>query len=227
MLFVCYLSKDCPDEYYKRRRLLAASIRYKQPTGYLHSLDGNRQERCFLEGIEFLRSALPHLKLPIYYLDADCILMEPIDFIFKEYDFDIGVIYRYKWNLNGFNNDLLGGFYLLPPERRDQQVLFFDKLIKEAGKLSEKENWWYDQQALYNILGPPDIERKKNGYYYPKLLKPQVCFRDGLKILYLDACQWACPMHYFPPEKIYMYHYNHSIWYKRIEKEKNAKPFTE
>ena len=222
MIFVNYISSDSIlhkyNNYRKQHFLFASSIRYVDPESTCVLIKGVRKEDRFVEGLENVRKRKKLFTDPLVYVDNDCVLVNKIDWLFDKYDFDVGVIYRYNWETEMGYQDCLGGFLYFSQKRPDVEDMFLDKLIIRTKERFQEEfdngidPWYYDQLAINDIVGRPPKERTKKQYNYSLPYKPQLKEVDGVKILFLSANQWACPMTYYPPKKIYMYHYNHRIW---------------
>jgi len=159
VLFLNYLSMNSPKdallEYKRQHRLFVTSALYIQRNAIVTSMTGVRGDDRFIEALETLKEHKNKYNYPTMYLDSDCVLMNPIDDLFDNYDFDVGVVYRYHWikdkndimrhlgkkvyRQSTGNHDCLGGFLFFPQKRKDAEEYFLDKLIKKTEEHYMKE----------------------------------------------------------------------------------------
>ena len=232
ILFVNYINKHSVElkKYLVQNRIFITSMLIKQPSGIASLITGKSKDMMFVEALSRLREIKKKYDMPVFYLDNDCIIMNPVDDLLER-DFDVAVIYRYKWLMDLGRNDCLGGFLFFKNQNKDKEDKFLKKLIKETKAFYKKEldegidPWYYDQYAINNLIGPPPVERNKLNYdlafYYEPVLKEV----DGVKVLYLSANEWACPMTINIPEKVRIMHYNHAIWPSKYKEDADGKPF--
>jgi len=232
VLFVNYINSKSPkdklNKYYLQHRLFATSVFAKQPNG-IASLISGKKEKMFVEALTELREIKKRYDHPVFYIDNDCILMDKIDSVF-EYDFDVGVIYRYHWEQYGGRHDCLGGFLLFPQKRPDVEDEFLGNLIENTEywyqkEKKEKKPWFYDQFAISDLVGSPPKERSKFSYEYAMPFEPVVKDVYGAKVLFLSANEWACPMTVHLPEKVKIIHYNHALWPNKYKTDALGQPF--
>jgi len=234
VLFVNYISNNTPSElledYHRQHRIFVTSALIKQRDGIASLIKGDVKKAFFVEGLELLKEAKKKYDCPVMYLDNDCILMEPVDELF-EYDFDVAVVYRYKWEAHGGRQDCLGGFLYFSQKRPEVEDIFLEKLIKKTQKWYSKEiesgskPWYYDQLAINDLVGSPPIERTKDEYEFALPYSPCIKDVEGVKVLFLSANEWACPMSVNLTEKVRIIHYNHANWPTRYIKDANGVPF--
>lgn len=217
MLFINYISDNTPKEaikkYRKQQLLLHTTIRRVYPESNVLLLRGREGRKRFIEALSLVKTAREKYSGSIFYLDCDCILVERFDHLF-EIDFDVAVIYRYRHDKNGGPQDCLGGFLLFSGRRPNVEDRFLDGLIEKTRECytKDKSKWFYDQIAINKFIGVPPKERIKTEYSFAFPYKPCLKTVNGVIVLYLSANEYACARMFYTPEKVYMYHYNHTVW---------------
>ena len=233
ILFVNYINDKSPPEqlskYRIQHRLFTTSVLVKQPGGVasLMTTDG---PVMFVEALQRLREIKLNYKCPVVYLDNDCVMMNPIDDLF-ECDFDVAVVYRYRWEEHNGRQDCLGGFLFFSQKNKDVEDRFLASLISKTQEWYDKElemgrePWFYDQLAINDLVGSPNKERNRIGYDLSMPFESQIKNVGDAKILFLSANEWACPLTINLPEKVRIIHYNHAIWPIKYEKDVDGIPF--
>lgn len=221
MLFVNYINSKSPkialQKYLQQHRIFVTSLIARQPGAIASLISGETEGAMFVEALEKLRENKKKFNCPTLYLDNDCIMMNPVDTLFN-WDFDVAVVYRFKWEAHGGRQDCLGGFLFFSGKRPDVEDYFLDFLIEHTKKRYDQEiaegrkPWYYDQLAINDLVGAPPIERSELDYRIAKPYTP--CTKEvmGVKVLYLSANEWACPMTIYVPKNIKLIHYNHAHW---------------
>ena len=89
-------NEDSPRKanYMKHAKFLDMSIRLNQPNGYLACMHGEAHDDIFLHRIAGFGNLLEATSDPCVYIDADTVVMKPIDDLFDG-TFDIAVGYRW------------------------------------------------------------------------------------------------------------------------------------
>lgn len=221
MVFVNYINSKSPkrllQKYVQQHRIFVTSLVSRQPGATAALLSGETEGAMFVEGLEKLREVKPRFDCPVIYLDNDCVMLNPIDDLFN-WDFDVALPYRYKWAAHGGRQDCLGGFLFFSGKRPEVENQFLDTLIKTTEnwynwEIAEgKKPWYYDQLAINDLVGAPQIERGELEYRFAKPYTPCIKEVDGVKILYISANEYACPMSIDQPKTVRIIHYNHAHW---------------
>jgi len=233
-MFINYINNKTPEnllqEYHKQHRIFVTSVLASQPDSIASLITGDSETSFFVDGLEKLREVKKQYPYPIFYLDNDCILLNPVDEL-QKWDFDVAVVYRHRREQHGGFQDCLGGFLFFSNRRPEKEDLFLRRLIKKTEErynweLTEgKTPWYYDQLAINDLVGRPPIERNKESYLYAEPYEPCLKNVDGVKVLFLSANEWACPMAVNLPEKVKIIHYNHANWIEKYKKDADGIPF--
>jgi len=221
MLFVNYISRKTDPlllkKYLKQHRIFVTSMLIKQPKDTAVIISGDEYDGMFIEALTKLKEIKKNHDCPVFYLDNDCIIVNPVDELFK-YDFDVAVVYRYRWIEHGGFQDCLGGFLFFSGKDKKKEDKFLEMLIEKTTSRfkweisKNKKPWFYDQLAINDLVGRPPKQRNKLNYNMATPYEPQLKIVKGIKVLFLSANEWACPMCIYLPEKVKIIHYNHGIW---------------
>lgn len=226
VLFINYLSSDTENmkNYKKQHHLFVTTAYYNQPNCRCSLINGQAGKDRFIEGLKLLKEAKTKVNCPVMYLDNDCVLMNRVDPLFDDYDFDVAVVYRFPHETHHGRNDCLGGFLFFSQKRKDAEDQFLHKLITRTEERYQQEldqgidPWFYDQAAINDIVGTPSRERTWNEYSFAFDYEPCPKDVDGIKVLFISANEWACPSTFVrTPQKVYIFHYNHVIHFKRVK----------
>ena len=207
MTIACYVSKNTPEHlnvYMTELKLLASSVMRAGHTFVW--LEGTADKEFFMEVVSLTRDFLKDTSGPVFLLDCDCVLFEPIDL---EMNFDVGVMYRYDWPQGQYRHDVLGGNLLFTGRDRAKEIKFLTDWLKKSYEILQHDDWFYTQNALNELVGKAPNPRTTAEYIALKPYPTQIVNR-GLDIAFLDGLMWSCcMMDKMPQCKII--HYNHAL----------------
>ena len=208
MIIACYVSKNTPKEkldvYMTELKLLAST---SSRLGYTFFwLEGTADKNFFMEVVSLARDFLRETIGPVFLLDCDCVILEPIDL---DLNFDVGVMYRYKWQVGNARHDVLGGNLLFTGRDRAKEIQFLTDWFQRSHQILQDDDWFSTQNALNELVGEAPHPRTTQEYVAHKLYPTQIGHKEH-DIAFLDGLMWSCCMLSKMP-KCKIIHYNHAL----------------
>lgn len=213
---VSFLSSQTPPDkklqYNKQFGLFTQTTKIVYPDANIIRLFGDGAGSGRIDWIRGFIEVRKAIAGPMLMIDSDCVFVKPIDDLFEK-DFDVGILYRYNWTVGKHRQDYNTGVVYFSGRRHDKEIEFLNQWLDECRKYEKDEPWYYDQIALYKIVGDPPETRTKDGYHF---IEPYTAAqRDGF--LFLDVFEWGCPIIWKIADRARIIHYNHFIRLKEGE----------